>query len=62
MGNTPAVCRASSIHPCVVEPYVDGQTVAPALGALGRDAVLGQPATQGVVEGAVLDLLRSGHA
>ncbi|WP_309144312.1 DNA topoisomerase IB [Streptomyces sp. BR123] len=62
LGNTPAVCRASYIDPRVVELYEDGQTIAPALGALGKDAVFGRPATQGVVEGAVLDLLRAGHA
>jgi DNA topoisomerase-1 len=57
LGNTPAVCRASYINPRVFELYEQGLTVAPALGELGRDSTLGQPATQGPVEQAVLELL-----
>jgi DNA topoisomerase I len=57
LGNTPAVCRASYINPRVFEFYEQGKTVAPTLGALGRDTAFGEPATQGPVEQAVLDLL-----
>ncbi|MFE1558643.1 DNA topoisomerase IB [Streptomyces sp. NPDC058734] len=60
LGNTPAVCRASYIHPRVIELYEEGETIAGALGELGRDGVFGQPATHGRVERAVLGLLRSG--
>ncbi|GAA3384022.1 DNA topoisomerase IB [Streptomyces racemochromogenes] len=60
LGNTPAVCRASYIHPRVIELYEEGETVAPALGTLGEDGVFGRPATHGRVERAVLRLLRSG--
>ncbi|MDK9495889.1 DNA topoisomerase IB [Streptomyces katrae] len=62
LGNTPAVCRASYIHPRVIELYEEGQTVAAALGTLGEDGVFGRPATHGRVERAVLRLLRSGEA
>ncbi|MFJ3770006.1 DNA topoisomerase IB [Streptomyces sp. NPDC090082] len=57
LGNTPAVCRASSIDPRVIELYEGGQTIATALGALGEDGAFGRPATHGRVERAVLRLL-----
>lgn len=57
LGNTPAVCRASYINPRIVELYEEGRTIAPALGALGAQQSFGQPATQGPIERAVLDLL-----
>jgi DNA topoisomerase I len=56
LGNTPAVCRASYIDPRVFDRYRDGVTIGGALERLG-DVELGQPATQGAVEEAVLDLL-----
>ncbi|MFD8415222.1 DNA topoisomerase IB [Streptomyces sp. NPDC059650] len=59
LGNTPAVCRASYIDPRVIELYEDGRTIAPALDALGESGLLGRPATQGVAERAVLDLLQA---
>ncbi|WP_420706929.1 DNA topoisomerase IB [Streptomyces sp. NRRL F-2664] len=59
LGNTPDVCRASYIHPRVIELYEGGVTVAAALGGLGEDGIFGRPATQGRVEQAVLRLLRS---
>lgn len=58
LGNTPAVCRSSYIDPRIVELYEAGRTIAPVLGALGEDGLLGRPATQGTVERAVLDLLQ----
>ncbi|HKP16891.1 MAG TPA: hypothetical protein VJT84_00340 [Gaiellaceae bacterium] len=56
LGNTPAVCRASYIDPRVFDRYSAGVTIGGALDALG-DVDLGEPATQGAVEEAVLDLL-----
>ena len=56
LGNTPAVCRASYIDPRVFDRFRDGLTIGGALGELG-DVVYGEPATQGAIEEAVLDLL-----
>jgi DNA topoisomerase IB len=60
LGNTPAVCRASYIDPLVFELFEQGRTIAPALTRLGEHGAFGRPATQGAVEGAVLDLLDGG--
>ena len=57
LGNTPAVVRRSYVDPRIVDRYLHGQTIAAALGALGRDVEFGHPSTQGTVEEAVLDLL-----
>jgi DNA topoisomerase I len=56
LGNTPAVCRASYIDPRVFDRYAAGVTIGEALDALG-DVDFGEPATQGAVEAAVIDLL-----
>ena len=56
LGNTPAVCRASYIDPRVFDRYRDGVTIGGALDRLG-DVDFGEPATQGAVEEAVIDLL-----
>ena len=56
LGNTPAVCRASYIDPRVFDRYNAGVTIGGALEELG-DVEFGEPATQGAVEEAVLDLL-----
>lgn len=56
LGNTPAVCRASYIDPRVFDRFRDGLTIGGALAELG-DVNGGEPATQGAVEEAVLDLL-----
>ena len=56
LGNTPAVCRASYIDPRVFDRYAAGVTVGDALDALG-DVDLGEPATQGTVEAAVIEML-----
>ncbi len=56
LGNTPAVCRASYIDPRVFDLFDAGMTVAGALDALG-EVDLGEPATQGPVEAAVVELL-----
>ena len=59
LGNTPAVTRGSYVDPRVVDLYNDGVTIAPALDRLGADVTFGELATQGAVEGAVLDMLRA---
>lgn len=56
LGNTPAVCRASYIHPRLFDLYADGITVD--LLALGDTAAPGDLAYQGPVEAAVLAMLR----
>jgi DNA topoisomerase I len=58
LGNTPAVCRSSYIDPRVIDLYDDGFTVATSLERLGAEGDFGQPATHGMVEAAVLRLLR----
>ncbi|MFJ4776037.1 DNA topoisomerase IB [Streptomyces sp. NPDC088762] len=57
LGNTPAVCRASYIHPKLFELFENGITVKPALDRLGKDVEYGHPATHGEIEAAVLLLL-----
>jgi DNA topoisomerase-1 len=56
LGNTPAVCRASYIDPRVLDRFDAGITIADALDALG-DVEIGEPAIQGRIEAAVVDLL-----
>lgn len=57
LGNTPAVCRASYIDPRVFDRYTSGWTITPVLDEIGDVDFLGEPAFQGTVEEAVLDLL-----
>ncbi len=62
LGNTPAVCRSSYVDPRVVDQYLAGVTIAPALeqalvGAPADPAEAGTLLTQGPIEEAVLDLL-----
>ncbi len=59
LGNTPAVCRASYVDPRAIDLFEAGVTLSTDLRNLGKDAVPGQPATQGAVEDAVLGLLRN---
>jgi DNA topoisomerase IB len=61
LGNTPAVCRASYIDPRVFDRYRSGLTVAGALEQLGQVDELGEPAYQGPIEEAVLDLIEEKH-
>jgi len=61
LGNTPAVCRASYIDPRIFDRFRDGITIGGALERLG-DVDLGEPATQGTVEEAVLDLLEASES
>jgi DNA topoisomerase I len=62
LGNTPAVCRASYIDPRVFDRYRSGLTVAGALTELGEVGELGEPAHQGPIELAVLDLIEEKRA
>jgi DNA topoisomerase I len=62
LGNTPAVCRASYIDPRVFDRYRSGLTVAGALEQLGQVDEPGEPAHQGAVEVAVLDLIEDKRA
>jgi DNA topoisomerase IB len=57
LGNTPAVCRRSYIHPRLLDLYDDGITVADELAELGAEAGEGDFAYQGRVEAAVLAML-----
>jgi DNA topoisomerase-1 len=62
LGNTPAVCRASYIDPRVFDRYRSGLTIAYSLTELGGVDELGEPAHQGAIELAVLDLIEEKHA
>src|SRR3954454_20540271 len=57
LGNTPAVARASYIDRRVLARFRAGYTTEPVLIALGDEPDIGQPAIQGRVEEAVLDLI-----
>jgi DNA topoisomerase IB len=59
LGNTPSVARASYVDPRVIDLYEDGVTIQDALLRLGEGVEIGQPATHGAVERAVLRLLRN---
>jgi DNA topoisomerase I len=61
LGNTPAVARASYIDPRVFDRYAAGVTIGGVLPRLGEVDELGEPAFQGAVEAAVLDLLEDEH-
>jgi DNA topoisomerase I len=56
LGNTPAVCRRSYVDPRVVDHYLAGATIAPALARVGESDD-GGLSIQGPVEKAVLALL-----
>lgn len=57
LGNTPAVARSAYIDPRVFDRFRDGYTIEPVLFDLADEPDLGQPAIQGKVEDAVLDLI-----
>jgi DNA topoisomerase-1 len=61
LGNTPAVCRASYIDPRIIDRFLAGHTIAPALASLTGPVGPNVPATQGPIEEAVLELLGNGH-
>lgn len=56
LGNTPAVAKSSYVDPRVVDLFHDGVTISPRLASLDDD--LGDGATHGRIERAVLNLLR----
>jgi DNA topoisomerase I len=62
LGNTPAVCRASYIDPRVFDRYRSGLTIVAALTELGEIEEYGEPAHQGAIEEAVLDLIEEKRA
>lgn len=62
LGNTPAVCRASYIHPRVIDLFHGGVTIAEDLESIGDGSGYGHLAVQGEVEAAVIALLRSPQA
>jgi DNA topoisomerase IB len=62
LGNTPAVCRASYIHPRVIDLYMGGVTIAEDLERIGEHQDYGHLAVHGDVEAAVSTLLRSPQA
>ena len=57
LGNTPAVCRKSYVDPRVIDRFESGVTIAGVLEDLGEVDAFGEPALQGAVEDAVLDLI-----
>jgi DNA topoisomerase-1 len=56
------VCRASYIDPRVFDRYRSGLTIAGVLERLGQVDEPGEPAHQGPIEEAVLDLIEDKHA
>jgi DNA topoisomerase IB len=62
LGNTPAVCRASYIDPRLFDRYRSGLTIAASLERLGEVDEPGEPAHQGAIEAAVLELIEDKHA
>jgi len=59
LGNTPTVARASYVDPRVIDLFEDGITISPGLRVVREDISLGDGATHGRVEQAVLDLLQT---
>jgi DNA topoisomerase-1 len=58
LGNTPAVARASYIDPRVIDRYLAGVTIAPAIGAVAQAGPdLADARVRRRVEGAVLEML-----
>ena len=62
LGNTPAVCRSSYVHPRVVDLFNGGVTIVDDLPEIGADADPGGLSVHGAVEEAVLDMLRDPKA
>lgn len=56
LGNTPAVARASYVDPRVLDQFLEGETIGPALGGISPEE-LSDPSTRSKVERAVLDLI-----
>jgi len=62
LGNTPAVCRSSYIHPKIIDLFEGGITLAEDLDALGDKHQPGALAVEGAFEHAVAELLRDPQA
>lgn len=59
LGNTPTVARGSYVDPRVIDLFEDGITISANLRVVREDISLGDGATHGRIEQAVLDLLRT---
>ena len=62
LGNTPAVCRTSYVHPRIVDLFNSGVTIVDELSEIGADADPGGLSVHGAVEAAVLDMLQDPKA
>ena len=58
LGNTPAVARASYVDPRVLDRFLEGETIRPALGSVSSEE-LSDPSVQLKVERAILDLIET---
>jgi len=58
LGNTPAVARSSYIDPRVIDRYLAGRTIAPALDELVEGDLLGDPETRHAIEATVIALIK----
>lgn len=56
LGNTPAIARGSYVDPRILDKFLEGETIAPAIGRLPPDE-LPDPSVRERVESAVLDLI-----
>ena len=61
LGNTPAIARASYVDPRVLDRFLEGETIAPAIGRLLPDE-LPDPSIRQTVEEAVLELIGASEA
>lgn len=59
LGNTPTVARGSYVDPRLIDLFEDGITISPTLRVVREDISLGDGATHGRIEQAVLDLLQT---
>ena len=60
LGNTPAVCRSAYIYPRIIDDYLAGTTIAPALEELDP-AAMGEWEFREAVDAAVLSLIEGEH-
>jgi len=59
LGNTPTVARSSYVDPRLIDLFEDGITISPTFRVVRQDISLGDGATHGQIEQAVLDLLQT---
>lgn len=57
LGNTPAVCRRSYIDPRLLDRFYFGETISPALEAIGTATDIRQRSVREAIEAAVVDLI-----